>query len=393
MLTPRFACFLIALLCAALVPAASRAQTPQPLEIYAVLSTTGRSAFFGSAEARALGVIEKDVNAHGGVNGHPLHFIVLDDQTTTVASVQFVDQLIAKNVALFLGPEVPQTCSAAFPLTDKTGPVSICLNPSGHPEPGSYELDPYPDYVDNAVATLKVFQGHGWTRVAFLNSLDASGREATSAFNTALHFPEFANMTKVAEEFYNPADISVAAQVAKIKAANPQALVSFNTGLPFGTVLNGLHEAALDLPVATTGGNMTFGQMQQYAAFLPTRLLFDGNIGWVPGYIGPGPIRDAQLHYAALLKKNGLRPEGAYATVWDPALLAIDAYRHLGLNATKEQMRDYFATLHGWVGIEGVYDFKSYPQRGLSTLGLLILTWDARTGTFIPASRRGGALK
>jgi branched-chain amino acid transport system substrate-binding protein len=388
---PSLVWFLIAVCCCTLVPAASRAQSPAPLEIYAVLSTTGKSAFFGSAEARALGVIEKDVNAHGGVNGHPLHFVVLDDQTTTQTAVQLVNDLIAKNVALFLGPEVPQTCLAAAPLIDKTGPVGFCLNPSARPEPGSYGLDTYADYLSNAIAMLKYFQSHGWSRIAFLNSSDASGREATTAFDAAMRMPQFASLTKVAEETYNPSDIAVSAQIVKIKAANAQAMVSFNTGLPFGTVLNSMFLAGLDIPVATTGGNMTYGQMKQYASFLPKTLLFDGMIGWVPGQaVGPGPIRDLQMHYLALLKQNGLKPEAGYATIWDPAMLAIDAYRHVGLNATKEQMRAYFSTLHGWTGIQGIYDFKSYPQRGLSTLALLVLTWDPKANEFVPASRRGG---
>lgn len=369
------------------------AQTQEPFDIYAILSTSGNAAFFGQAEARSLAVLEKGVNASGGVRGRPVHFVVLDDQTNTQVTVQLVNELIAKHVAVFLGPGIPQACFAALPLTGKSGPVGLCLNPSGRPEPGSYQFDPFPDSLEVASSFLEYFQEHGLTKVALLNSSDASGQDANQAFNAMLRSPQFSKLTKVAEETYLPSDVSVAAQIAKIKAAGAQAIVSFNTGLPFGTVLRGMHDAAFDVPVATTGGNMTYPQMQQYGAFLPKQILFGGLICWAPGDIGPGPIRTAQLRYAQLIRASGGRPDAGSATIWDPGLLTIEAYRKLGFDADAAQMRSYFEDLQGWVGIDGVYNFRTYPQRGVGRPSMLLLSWDKEKQTFVPASGPGGAMR
>jgi branched-chain amino acid transport system substrate-binding protein len=383
---------LVAALCSAGRAAAAEPTGP-PVEINAIITITGNGAFFGQSEAKALGVLEQTINDRGGIQGRPLHFNVLDDQGNPQVTVQLVSQLGAKNVPLFIGPQIPAGCFAAQPIVDRGGPVALCLNPSAHPAAGSYLFDPYPESRDVAATFLRFFRLRGLKRIAILNATDGSGRDADQAFDFAFRLPENRDMQLVANEHYNPTDVSATAQLARIKAVRPQAMVSFNQGLPLGTVLRGMNDLGLDVPVATTGGNMNYDQMQQYADFLPSEILFGGLISWAPGDIGPGPIRDAQMGYVAAIRKAGYRPEAGSATIWDSALLAIDVVRTLGPRATSAQAREYLSNVHGWVGTDGVYDFKGYPQRGIGANAVLIMAWDKTKHTFVPASRRGGALR
>jgi branched-chain amino acid transport system substrate-binding protein len=363
-----------------------------PVEIYAILSTTGNNGFFGSAEARALKVIESTVNAGNGIKGRPVQFTILDDQTSPQVTVQLMNGLIAKNVPLFLGPSFPGGCFAVLPIIGKTGPVGMCLNPSGHPVPGSYQFALYADSTQVAAGFLRYFRERGITRLAILDANEASGRDGDVAFNWAMRLPENKGLTLVAQEHFNPTDSTVAAQLANIKSAGAQAIISYTVGLPFGTVLRSMRDAGMDLPVATSGGNMVPEQMKQYAAFTPSDVLFGGTIAWAPGTIGKGPIRDAQMAYVAALEKNGLKPEAPFVTVWDPALLAIDTLTKLGPDTDASSVRAYIAGLHGWVATQGVFDFTGFPQHGVGVNSVLIMRWDKATQTFVAASKRGGAL-
>jgi branched-chain amino acid transport system substrate-binding protein len=154
-----------------------------------------------------------------------------------------------------------------------------------------------------------------------------------------------------------------------------------------------MRDAGMDLPVATTGGNMADEQMHQCAQVLPAEVLFGGTIAWAPDDIGRGPVRDAQSAYVSALRKFGLKPEAGYVTVWDPALLVMSALRALGPNAGADQVRTYLSELQGWVATQDVFDFKSYPQHGVGVNSVLIMRWDKNTQAFVPASRRVGAIR
>jgi hypothetical protein len=81
----------------------------------------------------------------------------------------------------------------------------------------------------------------------------------------------------------------------------------------------------------------------------------------------------------------------AHSFSWDPALIVIDALQHLGLNASPDAIRTYIETLHGWVGINGLYDFRDGSQRGLAENTAIIIRWNAQNGTFTGMSKPGGA--
>lgn len=72
----------------------------------------------------------------------------------------------------------------------------------------------------------------------------------------------------------------------------------------------------------------------------------------------PGPILEASKQFNAALKAQGVTPDNGYVFAWDPAMLLVDALRHVGTDASATQIRDYLEQLHGFVGINGVYDFR-----------------------------------
>jgi branched-chain amino acid transport system substrate-binding protein len=84
--------------------------------------------------------------------------------------------------------------------------------------------------------------------------------------------PENNGIQIVERQHFNTTDVSVSAQIEKIKAAQPQALIAWSTGAPIATVFKGIVQGGLEIPVATTNANQTYAQMEQYKSFLPKEL-------------------------------------------------------------------------------------------------------------------------
>lgn len=375
-------------------PAGAAPASGTPYEITVILPTTGSGAFLGTHEIAALSVLEKLTNERGGINGSPLKFVYQDDQTSPVVSVQLTQAAIAKKVPVVIGSALAATCTAMAALTEKNGPVQYCLSPILRGAPGGYAFSASAGSVDIAAVLARFYRLHGWTKIALIVSTDASGSDFEKAFDLALAQPENKSLTLVDREHFGGADLSVSAQMARIKNAAPQALVTFATGTPLGTLLHGYHDAGLDIPVSASGGNMIYEQMAQYAGFTPAKLYFAATRGIAPdANLRPGPIMDAQSAYFNAFKAAKIRPDFATSLAWDPGSILIEGLRKLGTGATAEQLHGYILGLHSWAGIDGIYDFRDNSQRGIGQNALVVYHWDVPTSTFSVTSRAAGNLK
>lgn len=365
----------------------------EPYELYAILPLTGGAAFLGTSEVRTMRVVETLTNKAGGIKGRPLKIDILDDQTNPQVSVQLAHQLVAKNVPVFLGPGISATCSAIGPVVSKTGPTSYCFSPAIHPPAGSFQFSASVDTSDLGVILVRFFKAHGWKRIAVMTSTDATGQDFDRVIERTIALPEFRDMTLVAHEHFGTTDVTAAAQVARVQAIKPQAMIVWTTGTPLGTVLHSVHDAGLDVPIATSNSNMSYAQLQQLANVLSKELYFPGMRAMTPEGTGPGPIRDAQTRYFRAFKAIGIKPDFGNNLSWDPTMIVVDALRAIGPDATAEQIRSWIANLHGWAGINGIYDFRAGDQRGIGQGAGVVHRWDPVKGDFVVMSRPGGRLR
>jgi hypothetical protein len=257
--------FFLAALTLVIAPGASTPALAQasPYEINVILALTGAAAFIGTSEQKSLQLLEALTNKAGGIKGRPISFVIADDQSNPQVTVQLANQLIAKNVPVILGPTYTATCLAVGPLV-KTGPVDYCFSPSISPPAGSFQYSSTVSTRDDARALLHYYRDHGWTKIALITSTDASGQQFEGYFDAALKLPENAAMTAVTHEHFNPADLNITAQAERIKASGAQAMIGWTAGTPTGTLLRGLHDAGIDIPVASGNGNMIHAQLVQY---------------------------------------------------------------------------------------------------------------------------------
>lgn len=363
-----------------------------PVVIDAILTLTGQNAFLGNEERESLQIAEDVINHSGGIRGRPVRIEISDDQTNPQLSVQLTNRILAKHPAVLLGLGIASACNAVMPLVNAAGPVTFCFTPAVDLTPGSYVFSSTVSTTDTAAVGLRYFRAHGWTRVAFIASSDATGQQTERVFDNLIALPENKELRVIARERFNVTDLSVNAQMVRIKAAKPDAVFSAVSGTPFGTLLRGMSDVGLDVPLHAALSNMTFEQMAQYAAFLPHDLSFSGNLGMRPGIVGPGPIRDAQRVFFRAIADRGVRPSAGLNISWDATMLVADALAHLGLDATAAQMHDYVEQLQGWAGINGIYRFRGNTQRGIGRTSVVVFRWDAARHDFVAASKPGGSL-
>ncbi len=239
--------------------------------------------------------------------------------------MQLATGIVSAKPAVVIGPALVALCNAIAPLM-RRGPVVYCLSPGIYPASGSFVFSISNATRDLAAAQLRYFRLRGLTRLALITSTDASGQDALRNVKELLAQPENKDLQLVAETTFNPTDVSASAQIERIKGAQPQALIAWSTGAAIGTVFKAILDAGLDIPVATTNGNMTYAQMRQYAGILP-KVLYIPSSGWprTEGAAGRGP-RGRASEAALLRGLRGHRPSptpprpsrGTRRSSWSP---------------------------------------------------------------------------
>jgi branched-chain amino acid transport system substrate-binding protein len=361
-------------------------------DIHVILPLTGSGAFLGKGHRDSLDTLADIVDKSGGIAGRPVHFVYHDDQSSPQVAVQLANDVLAEKPAVILGSSLVAMCAAMAPLM-QNGPVDYCLSPAFHPPPGSFVFSSGSSAIDQSAAVVRYYRLEGWTRIATLANTDATGQSNDKAMVEIMAWPENKDMKLVERQHFNPTDISVTAQIERIKASGAQAIIAGVTGTPAATVFKGMVQAGLDIPIEVTSGNQSFPQMEQWADFLPKGLVMSSAL--FPehdGVLTLDPRVEAAQHdmYAAL-KARGLKADNVEATSWDAGLIVVAALKALGPGASAEQVRNYIANLTDFAGIDGMYDFKANPERGLGPDSSIVVRYDAKEKAWVWLTHPGGA--
>jgi branched-chain amino acid transport system substrate-binding protein len=348
----------------------------EPYRIPTILPLTGSGAFIGQAEQATLEMIEKVVNSTGGVNGQPVEFRFYDDQTNPQTGVQLLNDIQQGKPQVMFGSALVAVCSAMSPLL-ANGPVDYCFSPAFHPQPGSYVFSAGESTSELYATNVRFFRLKGWRRIATIATTDASGQDGEKGVAAALERSENHDVTLVDQARFNPNDVSVAAQMAGIAAAKPDAIIVLASGTPAATVFKGLIQAGLDLPVGSATSNATHPQMSGYKAFLPKELYFPTG-QWprvASGFTFSPKVEAARDRFYKAFDEAKIKPDTGSTLAWDPAWIVIDALKALGPSAQAGQIRDYIQHISDYGGINGIYDFTKVPQRGLGEDDIIIMRW------------------
>ena len=376
---------LIAAMAAAIaLPVSTAGAQTSEITIGISISTTGPAAALGVPERNALEFVPKEIA------GVPLKVIVLDDggdpTNATTNARRFVTEskadvivgssttpptIAISNVAAEAG--IPHIALAPFPVTPERAKWSVVL--------------PQPVPIMGKVL-YEHMKAHNIKTVGYIGYSDSYGD---------LWFDDFKRqgvpmgLTLVDEERFARPDTSVAGQVLKLVAANPDAILVGASGTAAGLPQSALRERGYKGLIYQTHGaaSMDFIRIAGPAA--------EGVI------MASGPVMNPEGQAdGALTKKPGLALNTAYETKYGPnsrsqfAGHAYDAFEVLkrvipaalksakpGTSEFREAIRQGFMSEHEIAATQGVYNWTEKDRSGLDERSRILLT--VKDGKYIPA--------
>lgn len=363
-------------------------QTPFPIHV--MLAQSGAGASVGESTSQVLKALEQYVNRSGGVRHRPIRFVFHDDQSVPQVDVQLTNQVLQTHPAVVLDAGPAYNCGAVAALYAR-GPVLWCLSPAFYPDKTPYAFTGGFESIDGMKSVLTFMQHRGWKRIAVITLTDLAGQEADKSLHELLASPAYHDLDVVAWEHFGSSDLSIPAQLARMRAAAPQAVIAWASGAPNGTFYISLRDSGWNVPVLGSSSVQSDAFVARYSSVFPQEY-YIYSAAW-PAYaqLKPGTYKTALGRVLKVLGAAGVRPDSNVVIAWDSAMIVVKAFEKLGFDATPEQIRDYVASLRGYAGISGIFDFPAYPQRGLGLNDAIVVKWDRATSSWDPASGRAGS--
>src|SRR3979411_73618 len=351
------------------------------------ISTTGPAAALGIPDRNALEFVPKEI---GGV---PLKVIVLDDGGDPTNATTNARRFVTESKAdVIMGSSTTPPSIAVSNVANEAGIPHFGLAPFAiPPERAKWSVVmPQPVPIMGKVL-YEHMKAHNVKTVGYIGYSDSYGDLWFNDFKTQ-GVPM--GMTLVDEERFARPDTSVAGQVLKLVAANPEAVLVGASGTAAALPQTALRERGYKGLIYQTHGaaSMDFIRIAGAAA--------DGVI------MASGPVMNPEGQPdSALTKKPGLALNTAYEAKYGPnsrsqfAGHSYDAFKVLervvpvalktakpGTPEFREAISQALLTEKELAASQGVYNFTEKDRYGLDDRARIILT--VKAGKYTPAQRR-----
>lgn len=336
---------------ASLAPVLAQAPTGEPIKIGTTGAMTGPYSEYGTGMRKAAELAIDVWNARGGVLGRPVKLVVLDDQLKADVAALNVKKLIEEEkVVAILGPSGTGPMLATVPLTEAKGVphMNIMAQTPTIQYPKGYAAPPRRNVFSVAIPNDAEAQNmlnfawkkKGWKRIGIIH--ESTGYGKTGADLMVEYMDKALKAKPVGREQYDQKDTDFTAQLARLKKADAEVIISIGLGSDNATVRKEMNRLAMTAPLLGSAGVIS----AQY-----TNLLGDLAVGTygslVSTFADPAKVTPAAREFAAgWLKKFGnddyygpdKEPKiylAIQAGYYDGASVVLDAIRRAGSTDAK----------------------------------------------------------
>jgi branched-chain amino acid transport system substrate-binding protein len=197
------------------------------LKIGVAEALTGPAAQYGTSIRNGFQLAADEINAAGGVNGNKIALVIEDEQGKKEEAINAFKKLIFQDkVVMLFGPTLSNSAQAADPIAQgaKIVVFGTSNTADGITSIGDHVFRNSVTEADVLPVTLKtVVKLHGVKKVAVLyGNDDVFTKSGYDNFKRALEDQKIAVTTT---ETFAKGDVDFKAQLTKIKATNPDAIV------------------------------------------------------------------------------------------------------------------------------------------------------------------------
>jgi branched-chain amino acid transport system substrate-binding protein len=352
------------------------------IKIGAAEALSGAAGQYGQSIRNGLQLAVDEINASGGVGGNKLALQVEDEQTKKEQAIDVFKKLIFQDKVLMLfGPTLSSSAQAADPVAQAAKIVVFGTSNTadGITSIGDYVFRNSVTEADVLPETLRVAIKHANVKkVAILyGNNDIFTKSGYDAFKKAL---DDLKVPVTTTETFSTGDVDFKAQLTKIKASNPDAVVLSALIAEGAPIMVQARQLGIDLPFI--GGN----GMNTVKIFDLAKEKSDNLWVGSPWAIG-SQTKENQHFVVSYTQKYKAAPDQFAAQAFDAVHVTAQALAKIKLSgnidADRKALRDALPGVT-WTGATGAFKFKQATDKAGKPAG-----YDAKQAAIVSVTKGG----
>jgi len=233
----------------------STQQAKAPIRLGLMYDLTGAVADNVIPALHGAQIAIDEANAAGGVNGHQLETDIVDDASNVSTGIANYHKLVDRDgIRLIIGPDFTPIAVAVAALAEADHVLMYDTSSTAIPLTTplkNYVFAASATGVANSAATANLLVSMKKTKIGLIMESDAFGQQNTAALNDALS----KRGTSISlTTGMDPQAVDATSQIAKMKQAGVDAVVTALTADPTAAVIKAAFQQSFNVPLFAIGG-------------------------------------------------------------------------------------------------------------------------------------------
>lgn len=340
---------------------------------------TGGAAFLGEPERDSAVMVQKQLDAQGGIVGpdgvvHPVKILIHDTEGEGEVTINVAKKLLSDDkVVAIVGTTRSPTSMALLPVMDEAEVTMISMASSGSiVEPVGERKWIFKTAQSNkhtAPWQVKYAKTKGLTKIASFYVNNAYGEDGAAAIRDAARAE---GLEIILEETFGDADKDMTAQLTKLRASEAQALLVTAIPPAASIVTKQFREMGLTIPIIHNHGIGMKPFIALSGEEVAEGVVFPmGKMVAASGLDDSDPQKQVLLDFMRDYEESSGTPPSTFAGhAWDALQLTLKALEKLpeglSLEEQRTRLRDEFEGVQGFAGTGGVFNLSAGDHVGLS---------------------------
>ncbi|KOS68820.1 hypothetical protein AEA09_09895 [Lysinibacillus contaminans] len=343
------------------------------IKIGVIVAETGPASTLGSAQAKTVELLQKQLDEAGPIDGNKIQLIKQDYETNDTKAVVAMDKLISEGVVAVTGATQSSTTMAIIPKAIEKKLPLFTIAPIQSDSEYVYSMAQSTTVI--AIPIVEYLKKNNIKKVAWVNASDGFGVTGKPAFEA---LAKENGIEIIAHEEFDATATDMTIQLTKVRKSNPEAIIVWSRTPGAGIIARNFKALNFDIPMIQSTAAANQGFLEQVKDDNENILVVGSKLSVIDQLPDSDQKEMLKAFNDSYVKEFNSKPDLFAAHLLDGVNVVVNAIK--AGNVTSEDIHNYLQNdLGTYLGATGTFDFgvsQASPEPdGISVLSIENNDW------------------